>query len=243
MARDWFKTLAANLGAVAALGAAGTASALTLGPALDFHQVVSTSDPGQLYATAWAPPFPGVQQPALRGQVQITLQAGAGPLPVIGIGYLSSVSGRFDQGSLRFTSIFGMSRIAPSRPYPDDEWVPVPLHCCGTSGGMEQPIIIFGGYGLIGATGTAYVAPAATPLTLSELPSVLVSGVDLSPFAGDPAGVFYVYQIDFPAAELLTALPEPGSALLLAAGLALLASSARRMRAVSLSAARGPAAV
>ncbi len=228
MTRISFKTLGAVLGAVAALGAAGAASALTLGPALDFLQWVSPDDASPLYATAWAPPLPGVEQPALRGQVRITLAPGTAPVPMIGIGYLSSSSGQFDSGNVVFTSIFGISAAAIAAPYPDNPWSPLPLPAnTGTSLGHEEPRLI-GPYTVFGASGTAYAAGTALQLRLADLPAVLGSDFDLTPFAGNPSGVFYVFQAEIPASELLSAVPEPGSALLLAGGLALLARRAAR---------------
>jgi hypothetical protein len=232
MTRNWFQTLCASLAAAAAVCAAGAAQALTLGPSLDFYQVVTATDPSPLYATAWAPPAAGAQQPALRGQVQITLAPGVASLPVIGIGYLSSATGRFDTGVLTFTSVFGVASGAPAAPYPGDGWDPPPVNgCCGSSGGHDQLRLTLGPYTLEGASGSIYESRPVRLVALADLPAVLGSEFDLSPFSGDPATVLHVFQIDLPASALLSPVPEPGSALLLAAGLSLLARRRWQQRA------------
>jgi len=243
------RNIGVGLLAAIALCAANVASALTLGPSLSLDRVVALSDPSPLYAIAWTAPIPGVPLPDLRGQVQISPAPGTPPSRVIGISYLTSDSGQFDRGSVSLTTVFGttttpvadpgdcLPKLNPCDPTPVLRVSSSGWDCGGCS--IKQPNID----PLIwtGSSALVYAASPAVPVTLANLPTALGSGFDLSPFAGDPAGVFLVLRTDLPAAELLSAVPEPGSAALLVAGLALLARRSGRWRVARPSTVSSPA--
>jgi hypothetical protein len=164
----------------------------------------------------------------------MTPAPGSAPVPVIGIGYLTSASGNFSSGSVTYTAIFGLSATAITTAYPASPWQPPPPPDDGTSLGSEPPCLIvcgpIGPHVVIGTSGTSYTAGPALSVTLAQLPTVLGSEFDLRPFAGNPGSLFVVFQTQLPASELSLPVPEPGSALLLAGGLALLGWMRRRGR-------------
>ena len=66
----------------------------------------------------------------------------------------------------------------------------------------------------ISPSNIVYDAHSIQARTLADLPGLFSDPVDLSPFSGDPSGIFYVFQTTLPA----SVIPEPASLGLLSLG-------------------------
>jgi hypothetical protein len=231
--------------------AAATLAPRTIGPFKDFSQVIEPNGqviggPGSTLTTAllWAtgpytspnsPPWylaaapttpcsypapgPGLSCQAIKVSDRISWGTGPDPtitpLRVVGLSYLS-VENDGQGPNVDMTTIYGQ----------DTSTDPSVLSITGFDG--NSPELVFSNEIVFGWSGQNYEAYSSQLSTLVNLPALLGSDFDLSPFGGDPASKVYVFRTNFPTSELATTVPLPAALPLLASGLAGLGALVRR---------------
>jgi hypothetical protein len=138
------------------------------------------------------------------------------PTPLAGLGFISSGSSSFRTGTLTVTTLYGIDAF-PGMP------------SIGIRGFDAGELVgSFSDEQITGNSGHSFQATVARTVTGGELRSVLGSEFDLRAVAEDSSSVYFMFQTQVPAAELLAAVPEPSTYALFAGGLALFALKARR---------------
>ncbi len=114
-----------------------------------------------------------------------------------GVSYLTSGTGNFTKGDIVVTTIYGTD-LNPGGSNPQ---------ITGYTPGA--PEMSYDGQYMIGKSRKTYNAGSPQLVSLAELPALLGSTFDLSPFQGDPNSVVYVFQTTMKARDV--GLPVTGN--------------------------------